>query len=69
MDYIPAAVATYTAEGAMQDLLTPCSWPGIEPVSLCCRNATDPVTPHRELFFSRPKPWHMGVPGPGIESD
>ena len=44
-----ATVATYGAAATMPDPLTHRAGLGIEPESLHCRNATDPVAAQREL--------------------
>lgn len=46
---IGAAVMTYNAAAAMLHTLTHCSGLGIEPVSLCCRDATDLLAPQGEF--------------------
>ena len=47
-DQIRTALETYVAAVAMLDPLTHCAWPGIEPESWCCRDATDPIVPQRK---------------------
>ena len=50
---IRAAVATYAAVGATLDPpLTHCTGLEIELASWCCRHATDPIAPQRELLFT-----------------
>ena len=47
---VRAAVATYTAAGAMLDPLTRRSRPGIEPASWFCRDAVNPAAPQGDLY-------------------
>ena len=49
-DQIRATVATYIAAATTQDPLTECARPGLEPVSWCCKDATDPIAPQWELL-------------------
>ena len=50
-DQIPAAVADYMAALAMLDPLIHCMGLGIEPMSRCWRDTTNPVAPHQELLM------------------
>ena len=50
-DQIQVAVVTYAIAVAMQDHLTQCTGPGIEPVSWHCRDSTNPIAPEQELHL------------------
>ena len=50
-DQIGAAVVTYATSCSNAELLTPYARLGIEPVSQCSIEATNPVAPQWELIF------------------